>query len=69
MGQPYPHRPSGEPRKVKAVTRQRGLSDGFHGFHLIMTICTCGAWGFVWVCWWLFRMIVPKRKVTRYREQ
>jgi hypothetical protein len=64
--QPSPP-PTGQPRK--AVTKKRGLSDGFHGFHLIMTICTCGAWGIVWICWWLFRLIVPKRNVTRYYER
>ena len=60
-----PPRPAPRPRK--AVTKTRGLSGGSHTFHLLMTVFTCGLWAFVWAGTWLFRMIVRRKSVTRYR--
>ncbi|GII32573.1 hypothetical protein [Planotetraspora mira] len=60
--------PQPVPRKV--VEKQRGLSAGSHTFHLLATIFTCGVWGlFVWLPWWLFRVIVRRKKVTRYHYE
>lgn len=70
MGQPPPQygQPYQPPRRVKAVTKRRGLSGGSHTFHLLMTIFTCGAWGiFVWFPLWLLRMIVRRKEKTIYR--
>lgn len=30
-----------------------GLSRGVHATHLILTICTAGVWGIVWLFHWL----------------
>jgi hypothetical protein len=35
--------------------------------HLVLTICTCGLWGVVWLCWWMYRMVVRKKTKTTYR--
>lgn len=55
------------PMPRKAVTKHRGLSAGAHGRHLMLTVCTCGLWLPVWGCWWMYRMFVRRRQVTRYR--
>ncbi|MER7063903.1 hypothetical protein [Streptomyces albidoflavus] len=35
--------------------------------HLLLTVFTCGLWGiFVWLPWWMFRMIVRKKTKTTY---
>lgn len=61
MNQPY------QPPPKKAVTKKRGLSAGAHGRHLLLTVCTCGLWLPVWGAWWMYRMIVRRKQVTRYR--
>lgn len=52
------------PRRVKRVEKQRGLSLLAHGIHFWLGLLTCGVWWVVWFCWWLFRLIVPRRKTT-----
>ncbi|MFC7330806.1 MULTISPECIES: hypothetical protein [Nocardiopsidaceae] len=63
----YPPQPPAQlhPRVVKSVHRQRGLGGCSHTVHLTLTVLTCGAWGLVWFCWWLFRVVIPRRKVTK----
>lgn len=65
---PDPRQPYGPPpRKVKAVHKQRGLSGMSHMTHLVLTVCTCGVWGlFVWLPWWMFRMVFRKKRKTTY---
>jgi hypothetical protein len=66
---PDPRQPYGSPppRKVKAVSKQRGLSGMSHATHLVLTVCTCGVWGLlVWLPWWLFRMVFRKKRKTTY---
>lgn len=67
-GQPYmPPPPPQMPRKVTAVHKERGLSAMSHMTHLMLTIFTCGIWGaFVWLPWWIFRMIFRKKRKTTY---
>ena len=43
------------------VAKKR-ITGGAHTVHLILTICTCGLWGFVWFFHWLFT-----RSKTTYR--
>ncbi|MBP2708361.1 hypothetical protein JOL79_31740 [Microbispora sp. RL4-1S] len=50
----------------KSVTKHRGLSGKSHLFHLVLTICTCGLWGLVWLGLWIFRLFVRRKKVTRH---
>ncbi|MCG5220281.1 hypothetical protein [Streptosporangium sp. KLBMP 9127] len=66
---PYPGQPYGQmPKKVTAVSKRRGLGGLSHTAHLMLTIFTCGMWGiFVWLPWWLFRMVKPKKTKTTYR--
>jgi len=66
--QPYypPPQAPPPPRVVKSVEKQRGLGGCSHGVHLTLTICTCGVWGAVWFCWWVFRVLVPRRHTTRH---
>lgn len=64
--EPPPYGPQ-PPRKVKSVTKHRGLSAGAHGRHLLLTVCTCGLWLPVWFCMWMYRLFVRRREVTRYR--
>ncbi|MEU7942510.1 hypothetical protein [Microbispora bryophytorum] len=61
--QPYPQNP---PMPRKSVTKHRGLSAKSHVFHLVLTICTCGLWGFVWFGLWIYRLVVRRREVTRH---
>ena len=57
-----------QPRQPhKSVTKKRGLSAGAHGRHMMLTICTCGLWLPFYGCWWLYRLFVRRREVTRYR--
>lgn len=53
------------PRYAKTVERRRGLGGLANSTHLILTLLTCGMWLFIWVPWWLFRMIVPRKKTTK----
>ncbi|GAB3209782.1 hypothetical protein GCM10027294_25560 [Marinactinospora endophytica] len=55
-----------QPRVRKSVEKQRGLGGCSHTVHLALTICTCGVWGIVWFVWWLIRIAIPKRKVTKH---
>ena len=65
-GQPYPQQPQA-PRPSRSVRKERGLSAGSHTFHLIATICTCGAWGlFVWLPMWIYRMMIRRKTVTKH---
>jgi len=64
--QPPPYQPP-PPRPRKAVTKTRGLSGGSHTFHLLATVFTCGLWLPIWGCVWLYRMLVRRKSVTRYR--
>lgn len=69
-GYGYQQQPPQMPRKVTAVSKQRGLSGMSHMTHLLLTIFTCGMWGvFVWLPWWIFRMIFRKKTKTTYRYQ
>lgn len=43
------------------VAKKR-ITGGAHTVHLVLTICTCGMWGFVWFFHWLFT-----RSKTTYR--
>ncbi|GAA3720978.1 hypothetical protein GCM10022224_103500 [Nonomuraea antimicrobica] len=64
---PPPYGPPPHPRKVTAVSKQRGLSGMSHATHLMLTIFTCGMWGLlVWLPWWMFRMIFRRKKRTTY---
>lgn len=61
------HGPYGPPQPRKSVTKHRGLSAKSHGFHLMLTIFTCGLWGlFVWLPLWVFRLIVRRKQVTKH---
>lgn len=62
----YP--PAQRPRKrvMKSVEKRRGLGGLAHSTHLMLTLFTCGAWLFVWIPWWIIRVIIPKRKVTKH---
>lgn len=63
---PGPHYPQHQPpRRVKHVEKRRGLGASGNSIHLILTFLTCGLWLFVWIPWWFFRVIVPRRRVTR----
>lgn len=53
------------PRYAKTVERRRGLGGLANSTHLILTLLTCGMWLFIWVPWWLFRVIVPRKKTVR----
>ena len=44
---------------------RRGLGGLANSTHLVLTVLTCGVWLFVWIPWWIFRVIVPKRRVTK----
>lgn len=46
--------------KVTLVPRRTN-----HLLHLILTLATCGAWGFVWPIVWIYNKSVPERHVTR----
>lgn len=60
-GQPY------QPRKMKAVTKKRGLSGKAHSGHALASLFTCGLWLPVWFCVWLYRQFVRRKQVTKYR--
>lgn len=67
---PGPHYPQyqphpGHPRRVKHIEKRRGLGAGGNSVHLVLTVLTCGLWLFVWIPWWIFRVIVPRRRVAR----
>lgn len=65
---PPPYGPGQPPRKVKVVSKQRGLSAMSHGTHLMLTVVTCGFWGLlVWLPWWLFRLVFRRKRTTTYR--
>lgn len=67
MSHPYGHPPHGRhPRYSKSVEKRRGLGGLANSTHLLLTIFTCGLWLFVWVPWWLFRVVVPRKRVTRH---
>lgn len=41
---------------------RRKVGGAAHSMHLILTVCTCGLWGFVWFAHWLF---TRSKTVTR----
>jgi hypothetical protein len=47
----------------KTVTRSKRHTS--HGFHLIMTLITFGAWGFVWA-WMTFQNMMIKERSVSY---
>ncbi|WP_435109405.1 hypothetical protein [Nocardiopsis synnemataformans] len=53
------------PRYSKSVERKHGLGGMANSVHLILTLLTCGLWLFVWVPWWIVRMVIPRRRVTK----
>ena len=53
------------PRYSRSVERRRGLGGMANSVHLLLTLLTCGLWLFVWIPWWIVRMIVPRRRVTK----
>lgn len=53
------------PRYAETVERRRGLGGLANSTHLLLTLLTCGMWLFVWIPWWLFRVIVPRKKTTK----
>lgn len=58
--------PGYQPHPTRQVTKSR--KETRHGLHLFLTICTFGAWGFVWPCVWAWNRFGPRaRTVTRYR--
>lgn len=64
---PYQQPPAQErPRVVKSVQRERGLGGCSHTVHLTLTVCTCGAWGVVWFVWWMIRVVIPRKRVTKH---
>lgn len=44
------------------MTARKRITGGAHSVHLVLTVCTCGAWGIVWFLHWLFT-----RSKTTYR--
>ncbi|MBV2364275.1 hypothetical protein [Streptomonospora nanhaiensis] len=52
-------------RVVRSVETQRGLGALGNSVHLLLTVLTCGLWLFVWAAWWIVRMVIPRRRVTR----
>lgn len=58
--------PPPPPQRVRHVETQRGLGGLSNTVHLVLTVFTCGAWLFVWIPWWIFRMVVPRKTVHRY---
>lgn len=68
----YPQSPVPSPaqrpqkRVMTSVEKRRGLGGLAHTTHLMLTLFTCGAWLFVWIPWWIIRVIIPKRKVTKH---
>jgi hypothetical protein len=68
---PYQQRPPQHPppqpsRPYKSVERTRGLGGCANSTHLTLTICTCGLWGVVWFVWWVFRVVIPRKRVTKH---
>lgn len=61
--QPGPYYP---PQPYKGVQKKRGLSMAGHSGHAIVSVLTCGLWLPVWFCWWMFRLVVRRRRVTKY---
>lgn len=51
----------GRQRRGKQVSRKK-VGGAAHSVHLVMTVCTCGVWGFVWFFHWLF---TRSKTVTR----
>ena len=49
------------PAPAPMEARKR-ITGGAHTVHLVLTVCTCGAWGVVWFLHWLFT-----RSKTTYR--
>jgi hypothetical protein len=67
----FPHDPNQPPPPPPQVvyvqapgptTSKTRITGGAHTVHLILTICTCGAWGIVWFLHWLF---TRSKTVTR----
>lgn len=57
---PPPQYMSAAPQTPRVAKKR--ITGGAHTVHLILTICTCGLWGFVWFLHWLFT-----RSKTVYR--
>ncbi|WP_033300694.1 hypothetical protein, partial [Nocardiopsis gilva] len=54
-----------QPRMVKRVEKRRGLGGLANSTHLLLTVLTCGFWLLVWIPWWIVRMVIPRKRVTR----
>lgn len=63
--QPVPYQQP-QRRVVKSVERRRGLGGMATSVHLMLTVFTCGMWLMVWIPWWMIRVIIPRRKVTKH---
>ena len=53
------------PRYSKSVEKRRGLGGLANSTHFLLTIFTCGLWLMIWIPWWIFRVIVPRKRVTK----
>lgn len=60
-GETPPPPPAYIPQQIPTESR-RGITGGAHTVHAVLTVCTCGVWGFVWLLHWLFT-----RSKTTYR--
>lgn len=49
-----------------SVTKKRGLGAGQHSIHLILTVVSCGGWLFIWIPWWIIRMVIRRKETTRH---
>lgn len=64
--QPVPYQQQPRRRVVKSVEKQRGLGGMANTTHFMLTLFTCGLWLMVWIPWWIIRVIIPRRKVTKH---
>ncbi|WP_395109795.1 hypothetical protein [Actinomadura sp. SCN-SB] len=60
-GDPIQYPSYAVPPPMPSQARKR-ITGGAHTVHLVLTVCTCGAWGVVWFLHWLFT-----RSKTTYR--
>lgn len=63
FGQPAPMQQPVMQHGRMVTTAPRRTS---HAFHLLMTIFTCGLWGFVWLAMIIINSMNKERHVTRY---
>lgn len=62
-----PTPPESPPSVQYPIARQvvtRSTRETSHTFHLIMTILTCGLWGFVWIAISIWHKVGPRKKTT-----